>query len=166
MYTRILLSHRARRLFIIIHLWLGLFLGAWFSLIGVTGSVLAWRGELNGWEMSRRYPIQKPSPDARMIPFSQVVAVATRPQPTRRHRPDGNGSPPISDTRVAFTPGSTSGAAGGGSGAAVSIGIPNSKMPFYTIGGGRRQRLSTLIDPYSGREYQAVDMRSTWTFTM
>jgi uncharacterized iron-regulated membrane protein len=148
MKSQILFSHRARRLFIILHLWLGLFLGAWFSLIGISGSVLAWRGELTGREMLARFPHEKISPNAAMIPLSQVVALARRP------RGGAEGAPAVPAGN------STAGAP------ALSIGVPHSKMPFYMIGGGRRQRQSTLVDPYSGRVHRNVDMRSTWTFSI
>ena len=43
-------SQRARTLFLIVHLWTGLALGLWLIMIGLTGSVLAWRSEFTGWE--------------------------------------------------------------------------------------------------------------------
>ena len=68
------MSHRARRIFIWLHLWLGLGLGLWFSLIGLSGSVLAWRGELGAWELNRRFPIATPAPGAQMLGLDAATA--------------------------------------------------------------------------------------------
>ena len=84
MNSRVWLSHRARRVFIILHLWLGLILGLWFSLIGLSGSVLAWRSELGAMELRAKFPPQKPSANAPMIPLLQAIALGA---PQRNGKP-------------------------------------------------------------------------------
>ena len=74
MNSRVLLAHRARRIFLWLHLWLGLGLGLWFSLIGISGSVLAWRAELGAWEINQRFPIATPAPGAKMLGLDAATA--------------------------------------------------------------------------------------------
>ena len=78
MNTRVLLSHRARRVFIILHLWLGLIIGLWFSLVGLSGSVLAWRGELSALELRAKFPLEKSNDGAPMISLSDAIAIGTK----------------------------------------------------------------------------------------
>ena len=141
MNARVLLSHRARRVFIFIHLWLGLVIGLWFSLIGLSGSVLAWRSELTAMELRAKFPVEKPSANAPMISLSQAIAIGK----------------PQSQTPPSEAPPSE----------ALTITIPNSRMPFYSVVQGRARRgQMTLIDPYSGRWHPAVNTRDTLTGTI
>lgn len=126
------MSHRARRLFIVIHLWLGLILGLWFSLIGVSGSVLAWRTELGAAELSRRFPIQKTTPDAQILTLDQASASLKRAFPNLDLETVG------------------------------SVGIPTSKANFYnfSVGRNRRTAQSVLLNPYDGSVMGTVAPRS------
>ena len=45
------LPHRFRVFLIKVHRWIGLLLGAWLLLVALTGSLMAWRGELTGIEL-------------------------------------------------------------------------------------------------------------------
>lgn len=129
MKTRVLLSHRARRIFFFIHLWAGLILGAWFALIGITGSVLTWRGELGGIEMAQRYPLQKPSVNADMISLSQAVAAMQKTNPD------------TSESELSL------------------VTVPNNKMPFYTFSRGKSPATETVaVDPYSAQVHPPVQM--------
>ena len=138
MKTRILLSHRARRLFLFVHLWLGLVLGVWFSLIGLSGSVLAWRHDLSAWELATRYSLQKPTDGAKMISASQALAAMKAAHPDASPRE------------------------------LAAITITNRRVPFYSFSRGRNRADSKtiLIDPYSARVHAPLQMRSLWVGTI
>lgn len=59
-------ASNARRVFFTVHLWLGLVIGAWFVLIGLTGSVAAWLPQLVPLELKARFPFER-APGAPMI---------------------------------------------------------------------------------------------------
>ncbi|PQV65113.1 putative iron-regulated membrane protein [Abditibacterium utsteinense] len=132
MNTRILFSHRARRVFIWIHLWLGLLLGAWFSLLGVTGSVLAWRTELGAWELSRKYPVQKPADGARMVSLSEATSALKK------------SFPDLDVSEIS------------------AISLPGARSSFYgfTVGRNRRTARQILLNPYSAQVLGTVAPRS------
>ena len=69
-------SGRARRFFFVLHLWTGLSLGVWLSLIGLTGSLLAWMPELVTIEAQSRYP-KAPGED-KMTLSGALAAFKTR----------------------------------------------------------------------------------------
>ena len=52
-------ASRARKIFFVVHLWLGLILGAWLVMMGATGSVLAWLPDLLPIELAARYPFER-----------------------------------------------------------------------------------------------------------
>jgi uncharacterized iron-regulated membrane protein len=132
MTIRLLFAHRARRLFFFIHLWLGVVLGIWFSLLGLSGSALAWRFELQGLEIARRYPIDSSANGGKMISLSQAVDAfkATHPDATPKE--------------------------------SANVTVPNRKMPFYAFARGkdRKSRQTIVVDPYSGQVHPPVMMRS------
>jgi uncharacterized iron-regulated membrane protein len=132
MNTRVLFSHRARRVFFFIHLWMGLILGLWFALIGLSGSVLAWRFELQGMELARRFPLEKASAEQTIISVSQAIAAMKMANPNASSRE------------------------------LSTVTIPNSKMPFYSFSLGRNRATAqtVLIDPYSARVHPPVRMRT------
>jgi uncharacterized iron-regulated membrane protein len=74
---------RARKTFYFIHLWAGLILGAWFTTIGLTGSVLAWRNELIGKEVLWRAQAAGPQTRQVALPLSRVVAAIKTKYPTQ-----------------------------------------------------------------------------------
>lgn len=122
MNSRVLLSHRARRIFIFLHLWLGLILGLWFSLIGVSGSVLAWRSELGAWELARRFPITTPAPGAKMLSLDAATAKLQRAMPARDVSEVSTIAPPQTPTDAYK----------------------------FTVGRSRRDTRTVVIDSYSG----------------
>lgn len=131
MKARVLLSHRARRIFFFIHLWTGLILGAWFALIGITGSVLAWRGELSGMELSRRFPIEK-SVGAKVIPLSAAIAAM------KRANPDASAKEL----------------------ATVTVPNSKNPFYSFSRGRNRATAQTILVDPYSARVHPPVRMRT------
>ena len=60
------LSHRIRAFIVKVHRWIGLILGAWLVLVALTGSLMAWRGELTGIELGNRFPLDPHAPGARI----------------------------------------------------------------------------------------------------
>jgi uncharacterized iron-regulated membrane protein len=47
-------GQRARKIVFFLHLWIGLIAGGWFVLMGLSGSILAWKEEGIVWELKRR----------------------------------------------------------------------------------------------------------------
>ncbi|RYX83459.1 hypothetical protein EON83_14830 [bacterium] len=63
-----------RRGVLIVHLWLGLIVGIYFSIIGVTGSVLVFSEELQRQQiMPERGYVAPPQTGAQLMPLSQVI---------------------------------------------------------------------------------------------
>ena len=123
MNSRVLLSHRARRVFIWLHLWLGLILGLWFSLIGLSGSVLTWRGELGAWELNRRFPIATPAPGAKMLSLDAATSKLQSAMPDLKLSQVSAISPPQS-ARDSYK---------------------------FTVGRSRRDAKTVVLDSYSGQ---------------
>ena len=138
MNTRVLLSHRARRIFIWLHLWLGLGLGLWFSLIGISGSVLAWRGELGAWELSRRFPITTPAPDAKMLGLDAATAKLQSALPDLDLKQVSAVAPPQT---------------------------PSDAYKF-TVGRSRRDARTVVLDSYSGQIIGTAAPRSGPVFAI
>ncbi|MGV3724579.1 MAG: PepSY-associated TM helix domain-containing protein [Actinomycetota bacterium] len=128
---------RARKLFVVVHRWIGLILGLWLVLVAVTGSLMAWRGEIGGMELAMRYPIRKPSADAPMIPLSQAVAAVKKAYPLLTERD------------------------------LAQVTVPNRNMPFYMFAQGRgAKRLTFPVDPYTGTVHRPVNPRSMFMGTV
>ncbi len=138
MNSRVLLSHRARRVFIWLHLWLGLILGLWFSLIGLSGSVLTWRIELGAWELNRRFPIATPAPGAKMLGLDAATAAVRVANPELNMRE-------IS-----------------------AIAPPQHALDSYkfTIGRDRKKADTLFLDSYSGQILGVAPPRSTNTYAI
>ncbi len=131
MKAKVLLAHRARRVFFFAHLWLGLLIGIWFSLIGLSGSALAWRFELQGWELSQRFPLEANDNGGQMISLSQAIGAFK------------NAHPEASPKEWA------------------AVTIPNRKMPFYafSLGKNRKTAPTIVVDPYSAQVRPPVQLR-------
>jgi uncharacterized iron-regulated membrane protein len=65
-------THRLRRAVFLAHLWVGLTVGLWFVVMGLTGSVMAWHDPMVSWEFARRTP---PRAGAIIAPSRAVAAV-------------------------------------------------------------------------------------------
>ena len=75
-------SRRAYQFFLIVHLWLGLGLGIWLILIGLTGSLLAWMPELTSYEAQRRYPLEyRQHNSEQFVPLSQALSAIKEAYP-------------------------------------------------------------------------------------
>lgn len=138
MNTRVLLSHRARRVFIWLHLWLGLILGLWFSLIGLSGSVLTWRSELGAWELARRFPITTPVSGAKMLSLDEAT---------------GKLQTALPDLDL---------------GQVSAIAPPQKPTDSYkfTVGRERRSARTVVLDSYSGQILGTVAPRSSNVFAI
>ena len=138
MNSRVHLSHRARRVFLWLHLWLGLILGLWFSLIGLSGSVLTWRGELGAWELNRRFPIVAPAPDAQMLSLDAATSKLQRAMPRLEMAQVSAISPPQSA----------------------------SDSYKFTVGRSRRDAKTVVLDSYSGSILGVAAPRSGQVFAI
>ena len=138
MNSRVLLSHRARRIFIWLHLWLGLILGLWFSLIGISGSVLTWRTEIGAWELNRRFPIAAPVLGAKMLGLDAATAALRNAKPDLDSREISAISPPQS-ARDSYK---------------------------FTIGRDRKKADTLFLDSYSGAVLGVAPPRSTRVYAI
>jgi len=128
---------RARKLLVSVHRWIGLILGLWLVLVAVTGSLMAWRGEINAWEMQKRYPIVKPFAGAQVIPLSQAVLALKKAYPL------------LTDRDLA------------------QVTVPTATQPFYSVAQGRgARRLNFVVDPYTGTVHRPINPRSLFMGTV
>jgi len=86
-----------RRLWLQLHLWLGLTLGVVGALIGLTGGVLVFGHEIDAWLNPQRYAV---SGAEITLPYAEYVrrasqAVADRARPTNLRLPEGDGLPVV-----------------------------------------------------------------------
>lgn len=71
-----------RKAWLQVHLWLGLVLGAWLALIGITGSVLVFWVEIDQALNPQLFRVTVPEvPTARRAPLERVLATALRERP-------------------------------------------------------------------------------------
>lgn len=66
-------SQKSRKLFYFIHLWTGLILGLWLVMMGLTGSILSWKTELNEWQVRQHVSAPIPDTSGETIPVSRVI---------------------------------------------------------------------------------------------
>lgn len=86
-----------RRIWLQVHLWLGLTLGVVGALIGVTGSILVFDNEIDAWLNPQRYAV---SGSQVALSYSGYVQRATqalegRARPTNLRLPEGEGLPVV-----------------------------------------------------------------------
>jgi uncharacterized iron-regulated membrane protein len=63
-----------RKAVFFVHLWFGLFVGLYFSAIGVTGSILVFKGDLESrLVMPERNFVAPPSPDDKLLPVADII---------------------------------------------------------------------------------------------
>lgn len=67
-------AQKSRKVFYFIHLWTGLLLGLWLVMMGLTGSILAWKSELVEWETRQRVSAPVPASSGKTIPVSKAIA--------------------------------------------------------------------------------------------
>ncbi|BBU62367.1 hypothetical protein MSC49_23020 [Methylosinus sp. C49] len=71
---------RGRKIFLAAHRYIGLFAGAVFVLIGLSGSLLAFREDIDEWLNAPLMRVEPPTP-AVMRPLDQILAAATAAMP-------------------------------------------------------------------------------------
>lgn len=127
---------RVRKALLIVHLWTGLGLGLWFALMGLTGSVVAWRFEISAWEWRTRFPLRAHAAGEPTIPVSRAFEIAKRSFPDLPAR------------------------------ALSSVRVPRGDMPVYVFPAGQRHGVFYIagVDPYSGQAYPAQPLANliTW----
>lgn len=74
-------AQRRRRIWLTIHLWLGLALGAVLSVAGVTGSILVFHHEIDAWLNPALYVVEDRGGLAAHRPFPQLLAAARAAMP-------------------------------------------------------------------------------------
>jgi uncharacterized iron-regulated membrane protein len=72
------MARRARKTIFLLHLWVGVLIGGWFAVMGLTGSVLAWKAEGITWELRLRSGMAKTGTP---IPLSRALAAMKRADP-------------------------------------------------------------------------------------
>jgi uncharacterized iron-regulated membrane protein len=131
-------SQRARKTFLILHLWTGLGLGLWLILMGLTGSVLAWRSEFTSWEARARVGAPKPGPSDKIIPVSQAIAALKAAYPELKP-----------ERGIYVPPGE------------YAYYLLNARGEVN----GKRASLIYLVNPVTGQVYPPVDRSTLWVQT-
>lgn len=66
---------RLRKSVLFVHLWLGLIVGIYFTIIGITGSILVFQDDIEAhYIMPERTAATPPAPNAPLMPLSQIIA--------------------------------------------------------------------------------------------
>jgi uncharacterized iron-regulated membrane protein len=73
-------NERGRKIFLSAHRYIGLFAGAVFVLIGLSGSLLAFREDIDEWLNAPLMRVEPPTP-AVMRPLDEILAAATAAMP-------------------------------------------------------------------------------------
>lgn len=63
------------------HRWIGLALGLWLALIGLTGSILVFHLEIDEWLNAELFDAPPPGPDATFRPYGEIMAAAEAATP-------------------------------------------------------------------------------------
>lgn len=74
----------AKQILKLIHRWLGLTIGAWFVLAGLTGSFLVWYQEIDEW-LNPELTVERPG--ARWLPLEDILAAVQRTHPEKADGP-------------------------------------------------------------------------------
>ncbi|RYG63923.1 hypothetical protein EON80_20225, partial [bacterium] len=85
-----------RKAVFFVHLWFGLFVGLYFAAIGVTGSILVFREDLERTVvMPERDFVAPPSPEAKLMPLAQIIAELKQQLPEVKEAELGFVNPPL-----------------------------------------------------------------------
>ena len=128
-------SQTARKTCFVIHLWTGLILGLWFVVIGLSGSVLAWRSEFTGWEARQRVGAPKPRAGEKIIPASRAIAAFKAADPK------------LKPERGFYLPPGE-----------YAYYLLNARGQVN----GKRTSLIYLVNPVTGQAYPPVDRSTLW----
>lgn len=69
-----------RKLWLDVHLWLGLLIGLWFAIIGLTGSILVFYMEIDAMNYPEFYHVEKPE-NAQPLPYARIAEVVQQALP-------------------------------------------------------------------------------------
>jgi uncharacterized iron-regulated membrane protein len=143
-----------RRLWLQVHLWLGLTLGIVGALIGLTGSALIFDHEIDAWLNPQRYAV---SGAQVALPYAEYVrrasqSVADRARPTNLRLPEADGLPVVVFARAR---------AEGGGFHRVYLDPPTGRVLDTSAGGGlvawaHSFHESLTLRDYKGREIVGV----------
>lgn len=123
-----------RKVFFFLHLWLGLLVGLYYAVIGVTGGVLVFREDLESRQvMPERTYVAPPAPGAMPLALSAVVARV------RTHFPEAT------EAQLAFF-----------------IPPPHKDGAYLWRVKADGAVRTTTIDPYTGAVIRSVDPRGTF----
>ncbi|MFA6051763.1 MAG: PepSY-associated TM helix domain-containing protein [Methylobacter sp.] len=75
------LKHR-RKLWLSVHLWLGLLFGAYLAVIGLTGSILAFHSEIDEWLTPELLTVRPPFADSAYKPLADIIAASVPEMPS------------------------------------------------------------------------------------
>lgn len=75
------LARALRKVLFGLHLWFGLFVGLYFSIIGLTGSILVFEKELRPLQTPELRHVAPPAPDAKPLPVSEIMEALRRQLP-------------------------------------------------------------------------------------
>jgi len=71
-----------RKIWLNIHLWLGLFLGAYIAVIGLTGSVLAFHTEIDEWLAPELLVVKQPTTNTIYKPLADIISASVSAMPS------------------------------------------------------------------------------------
>ena len=123
-----------RRAVLFVHLWLGLLVGLYFSVIGLTGSILVFESDIESRQIIReRRFVAPPQEGAALLPLSQVIA-HLRTQ-----------FPKASDSELAFT----------------NPPLQPDGAYLFRLNTGDRKEIVT-VSPYTGEVIRRYARDATW----
>jgi len=127
-------SFTLRKIIFFIHLWFGLFIGVYFTIAGVTGSILVFQEDIQvHYLMPERTAVTPPTPAAKLMPLSKIIAGL------RKDFPDAT------DNNFALiTPPETPGGA-------WFLRLPSGKKTY-----------ATTVNPYTGQVIRQYPSNETW----
>lgn len=147
-----------RRLWVQVHLWLGLTLGALGILIGVTGSILVYDREIDAWLNPARYRVS--GAQAALAPGEYLKRAAQalegRARPVNLRMPEDEGMPV-----VVFARGKE-----GGSVSRLYLDPPTGKVLEASPGGGFIGWVHTFHENLTLREYMGREIVGLAGFAM
>jgi len=74
---------RRRKLWLRVHLWLGLLFGIYLAVIGLTGSILAFYPEIDEWLTPELLIVNPPSPNAEYKPLADIFSASVTAMPSQ-----------------------------------------------------------------------------------
>lgn len=123
-----------RKAVFFVHLWLGLIVGIYFTVAGITGSVLVFKEDIEThWIMPERTGVKPPTADAQLMPLSQIIAQLRAEFPQTKDNDFSLINPPEQP------------------GGAYFLRLPVDKKSY-----------ATTVDPYTGKVIRQFLYQDTW----